>query len=266
VSLSPALSRTLVDFGLADKIVGRSAFCDFLDQDVPVVGDLQRVNYERLLEVRPTHVLVQPPAAGIDAKLVEMAETHRWTIGAFGGLNTIDDIEQVVRDLPLTIAAEDTGLHGRLTARAAELQSAIEASLIPPKSPFFHEDALLVYRTEEPIGVFGRATYLNDVLVRLGARNATEARNWASLSLEDVSRLDPSAIILIRPGAWEDADPMEEAGPLATLGIEVIRERRVAIIRHRDALLPSTGIIGVADELRGILRDLAKGRERLATD
>ena len=99
VSMSPALSRTLVDFGLARRIVGRSPFCDFLDDAVPIVGDLRNINYERLIELAPTHVLVQ---AEPEEKLLALAAERGWRIGRWGTIDTIDDIERTVRELPVS--------------------------------------------------------------------------------------------------------------------------------------------------------------------
>ncbi|MHC4811375.1 MAG: hypothetical protein ACYTEV_13565, partial [Planctomycetota bacterium] len=62
VSLSPAMSRVVADMGLEAAIVGRSRFCDFLDPEIPVAGDLLRVDAERILALEPTHLLRQPPS------------------------------------------------------------------------------------------------------------------------------------------------------------------------------------------------------------
>ena len=45
VSLSPAISRTLIDFGLQDRIVGRTPHCASIDPSIPVVGDLINIDY-----------------------------------------------------------------------------------------------------------------------------------------------------------------------------------------------------------------------------
>jgi ABC-type hemin transport system substrate-binding protein len=84
VSLSPALSRTLVDLGLADHVVGRTAYCASLDPAIPIVGDLYELDYERLIRLEPTHVLLQPASAtGVDPQLRRLAEERGWTIGAW---------------------------------------------------------------------------------------------------------------------------------------------------------------------------------------
>ena len=97
VSMSPAISRTLVDFGVEDKIVGRSAWCASLDPAIPVAGDLYDVDYERLIRLDPTHVLVQPPSTGLDPTLQRLATERGWIIGRWK-FDTLDDVEQMVRE------------------------------------------------------------------------------------------------------------------------------------------------------------------------
>src|SRR6185503_20277445 len=99
VSLSPAITRTLIDFSVHRSIVGRTPHCESIDPAVPIVGDLFNLDYERLIAVKPTHVLVQPPAAGLDPKLEQLAAERGWKLGSWK-LNDRDDIETLVRDLP----------------------------------------------------------------------------------------------------------------------------------------------------------------------
>lgn len=260
-SLSPAISRTLVDLGLEDSIVGRSPFCDFLDGSVPIVGDLRSANYERLIELNPTHVLVQEPQAGGDPALRRLADEHGWELRQWSGVDTIDDIEAMVRDLPSILYEPGADEQAAVAARSAELLNEIASALAPGEAAdeLWRGRTLLVYALS-PLGVFGRETYLHDVLVRFGAANAVEAEGWVQLTLEDVTRLDPGAIILIRPapreGRLEPIDPIEAAGALATLDIEATRARRIAILAHPDAMMPSTAISEVAAEMRDVLRRL----------
>jgi ABC-type hemin transport system substrate-binding protein len=260
VSLSPAISRTLMDFELADRIVGRSAFCDCLDQSIPVVGDLHQVNYERLIELKPTHVLLQPAAGGTDRKLAELAGTHGWKIGQWEGLNTIDDIEGLVHDLPWLLCEDDDEQRLKMAGRVAELVNEIAGALSPGPGETWRGTTLIVH-TVQPVGVFGHGTYLHDVLTRLGGINAVSSEGWTELSLEDIATLNPQAIVIIRPGGDADADPMEVAGPLGRLQIDAATHGRIAVLTHPDALRPCTGIIGVAAEMRRLMRKFCQSDE-----
>jgi ABC-type Fe3+-hydroxamate transport system substrate-binding protein len=258
VSLSPALSRTLVDLGLGPLIVGRSRYCDFLDPAVPIAGDLLAADYERLVDLAPTHLAIQAPASGVDGALLAFAAEHGWRVGQWTSIDAVDDIERVVRELPPFVFEPGTPELERATFRSAELLVEIAEALSPgPDAAVVWRGTTLIVYAREPVGVFGRGTYLGEVLSRLGGTNAVEADGWAELTLEDVTRLNPGAIMLVVDPAAEEGDPAVHPGPLATLDVDAVRDGRIALLRHPDAWRPCTGIIGVADEMRAALRGLA---------
>jgi len=253
VSLSPAISRTLVDFGLDDRIVGRTQFCASLDQSIPVVGSLLDLDYERLLKLQPTHVLVQPSLAqGVEPRLREMARSNGWIIGAFPALNTVEDVEAMILKLPELLFVDGCEARNRAAARAAELTSDIARALRPAGEDAFKGSVLLVAGVD-PLFVFGAETYLSDILVSLGGSNAAHVSGWAELSFEDVIRLDPEAIVFVRDTPVVKDDVGLALGPLAELPIRAVKEHRLAALVHADANLPSSGVIGVADALRDVL-------------
>lgn len=256
VSLSPAITRTLIDFSLHRSIVGRTPHCESIDKSIPVVGDLLNLDYERLLAVKPTHVLVQPPASGLDSKLQQLAADHGWRLGAWK-LNNRDDIETLVRDLPGVLYADGTPERAKAAARAAEIQSDIANALSPGPDRLFTGRTLVVSGVN-PVMAFGRRTYMNDVMAAFGAANAVDAEGWVQLSLEDVARIDPQAIIVVRHG--DPDEPIESiAGPLWDIDVDATRNRRVGVLNHPDAFMPCSGIVGVAREMRGILRTFQEG-------
>ncbi len=250
VSLSPAITRTLVDLNLQASIVGRTPHCASVDQAIPVVGDLLNVNYEQLVRLQPTHILVQPPESGIDEKLLSMAKERGWHIKQWR-LDSLDDIETLLREIPGFLFADGTKEMADSTAKAAELTNRIASALSPGTKPIYHGRTLLVYSVA-PVSVFGQGTYLDGVLKALGGTNAISAKDWVSISYEDLVRLNPDAIIFIKPGLKENS-PYLVAGSVWELDMTATSERRLAVLTHPDAFSPSTGVIGVAEELRGIL-------------
>ncbi len=258
-SLSPAISRTLVDLGLADRLVGRSRFCRAVDPAVPVVGDLTHVDYEILIRLRPTHVLLQPPINGLDPELAHLARAQGWTLGVWPSLNDIDDIEKLISDLPGMLFPEPSAAYRVTRRRATELLHSIEAALRADGNTLFQGRTLMLSGLE-PIMAFGHDTYMHDILTRLGARNPTEARGWVQLSFEDVIRLGPEAIVLVLDMESSNApETSQMLRPLAALPTAAARERRLRVLAHPDALLPSSGVVEVADAMRGVLQGLACG-------
>lgn len=257
VSLSPAISRTLVDFGFESLIVGRTPHCESLDRSIPAVGDLLNIDYERLARLHPTHILVQPPSAGIDPQLVELAQQRKWRIGQWR-LNTIEDIEELVCELPGVLYEHDSAAMEAAAQRAAELLNEIAEAVSPGDGNVFAGRTMLVHGVD-PVLASGVGTYLHDVLIAVGGRNAVDGSGWVSLSMEDVVRLNPEAIVIVTYASTDrQPDAFELAGPLATLEIDAARNRRIAVVSHPDAFMPCSGVVDVAKELRRILQELAE--------
>ena len=256
ISLSPAISRTLVDFKLADRLVGRTPHCKSIDQVIPVVGDLLTADYEAIIRLNPTHILVQPPAAGIDQHLVELAANRRWTLGQWR-LNNRDDIEQMVTELPAVLCGDNGDCEELLSRRSAEIINFVADALAPGRVPLFRGRVLVVHSVEPSVFVSGAGTYHDDILRTLGASNASTAKGWANLTLEDVLRINPDAVILVNPGAPTQGAELAALGPLQALPIAAVKHGRIAIATSADGELPSTGVINVAREFRDILQRFA---------
>lgn len=260
VSLSPAISRTLIDLELDVYLVGRTPFCDTVGSSIPIVGDLLDLNMEMLVRVRPTHVLVQPPASGIDPALVRLANDRGWTIGAWH-LDTIDNVRALIGELPKVIASSDgppadvpDGLHERAVALLEHIDDALT-----PQEDIFTGSVMLIIGLE-PVTVFGEGTYLDEVLTVLGGTNVVTHRGYPQFSLEDITRMKPEAVILVSPRQGMPADdgttPRERLGAIGRLDIPAVRKDRLAVLKHPDGFLPSSGIIGVAEAMREILRTM----------
>ncbi len=223
ISLSPSITSTIMEIGCSDLLVGRSSFCKTENKGLPVVGDLYEIDYERLLSLQPTKVLVQETAGGVDRHLKELAEKdyfslHSWEINRFADIAKLhDDLLQM-----LDIDGESLNL---------ELEP-IEISL---PSPIL----IMTSGSEGTAGLcFGKLTYLDDLLTFVGGENALQQSGWLSLSLEDILNLNPATIIMV-----SDAQFTVPAG-VRSLDIPTIQ------FIHEDVLIPSSKIVGVAEEFR----------------
>ena len=107
---------------------------------------------------------------------------------------------------------------------------------------------------------------MHDIITRLGASNPVTAQGWVQLSFEDVVRMNPEAVVLVldtMPG--NSPSPSEALRPLESLRIAAVRERRLALLTHPDALLPSSAVVEVADAMRGVLERLARAPDQAST-
>ncbi len=259
VSLSPAISRTLVDFNLHTRVVGRTQFCWAIDPAVPVVGDVTSIAYERLIRQRPTHVLVQPSRTGVDPKLIELATERKWKLGVWSDLNGVEDIKRLIQELPGILFAPSSAGFKSASQRALQLLDALAVSLQPSRGKPLFTGRVLLLSGLEPVMAFGHGTYLHDMLRTFGSQNAVGSSGWVQLSMEDVVRLDPEAVLLVLDTPSTSAPTAAQAlRGFRDLNIAAAREERLAVLAHRDSLLPSSGVIPMAYGMRTLLHELAE--------
>ena len=229
ISLSPGITDTIIDAGYEDYLVGRSPFCLHANQSVPVVGDLIEIDYERLLKLKPSHVLAQKTTSDIDKHLLTLSskgkfELHAWQI------STLNDIKIMYGDMTEMFGGSRENLEIEMT----------QNELIP--SPVL----IITQGVEGTSGLcFGKDTYIDDLLQEMGVENVIKEKGWLSLSLEDIGRLQPKAIIVVSESDLQIV--MFEN--LLSLGIPVLP------FTHEHVLLPSSEIVNVAKKMQELKVD-----------
>ncbi|MGI9014668.1 MAG: ABC transporter substrate-binding protein [Phycisphaerales bacterium] len=250
VSLSPAITRGLVDLGLESCIVGRSAYCTAVDDAIPVIGDLHTVGFEILVRVDPTHVLLQQTASA-SSDLMQLAEEHEWSVTAWP-LSSIDEIAAMVRSARQLFSDVDD-----VESRADAWLNRLDDLTRQTDRHNSYAGRVLLASRGEPVLAFGAGTYLEDLLKMMGAQNAIDDAGWISLSLEDVAQINPDAIIII---SEVHVDVVNEI--LYTIDTRARKNRRIAALVDTDINLPSTSVLNVADALHTILMQWQQDAER----
>lgn len=291
VAFSPAVAVMLRDLGLADRIVGKHDYDLVLGETVPAVGHQEAIDYERLLEANPTHVVIEWGSRPLPPTLTELAERHDWAIMRVN-LLTIDDIARTVDDIALTFGAVtmDTGSRRKPDGVPSDLSELSGAMAFTHPAERFETDLpsaalarawsrrgpdadggfggagpVLLLGSTTPPGALGPGSFHHQILVRIGGVSVyepVEGAPWMELDAEDVRRLDPAGIVLIAPrteereGAVGDTTvrpAMDRLGRIGTLDIRAVREGKIALIDDPLALLPSTSMADFADRLAEIL-------------
>ncbi len=212
-SLSPAITDSLAELGLAAHVVGRSGFCRSVPANVPVVGDLRSFDAERLALAKPDVLFVQPPIAGVDPALRELCAQKSIEL-VERRLDTLDDMRGLVADITHVFGAEAGERLAPIEAFLAENSPDIKASASPSASPSPSTGAqrVVIVVSADPILAVGRGNYLDELLSRAGATNAVDAKGWVELSVESLVALKPARVIGIsetRARALEVANFLE---------------------------------------------------------
>jgi ABC-type Fe3+-hydroxamate transport system substrate-binding protein len=262
VVLSPAAAVTLRDLGLSHLAVARHAYDIALDPALPVCGDQLGIDYEALLRIRPTHIIIQWGAREHPPRLADLARRHGWRLLDHNPL-TLDDI-----------IADADRLHDEF--RAAGPTSAMvhppprPSEWIPRRfdalgqSPF--DERVLMLAALDPPAALGPRSFHHDVLVRLGGTPALNSGGpYQTLDAEDILRLAPDLIVLILPRTPRSPPPpppdpgdlRARLGRLGMLDIPAIRRGRVVLFDDPEFLTPSTAVVRFAEALARALYPLA---------
>lgn len=182
-SVTPAITDSIVEVGLAAHIVGRSGYCTSVPKSVPVVGDLRDFDAERLALIRPEVLFVQPPLAGVAPELRAFCEQKSIRL-VERRLESLADIAALADDLETVFGAS-------IAPRLAEARGFLH------EQPALAADAprALVIVSADPFLAVGRGNYLDELVAREGWANAVEAKGWVELSVESIAALRPARII-----------------------------------------------------------------------
>ncbi|MBX3323565.1 MAG: hypothetical protein KF757_11305 [Phycisphaeraceae bacterium] len=257
VVLSPALTIMLADVGAQHLIVGRHDF-DLTLRHLPAAGHQGAIDYEMLLLLQPTHVLIEWGERALPTRLVALSAQHNWELEHVT-LLTLDDISRVADDM-----------HTRFGAKPeSEPPSAVLARALEPRRPsLVGVGRVLLLGTLDPPAALGPGSWHHQMLLRLGATPAIEhGTPWIELDREDLLTLAPDVIVLMMPreggmgiGAT-GADAVSQLGTIATLRLPAIENSRVAVLDGPLYLTPSTAMTACARDLASVLGAWAEAEE-----
>lgn len=238
--LSPGLCEVLRDLGAGDAIVARHDYDRFTDPSVPAAGDQGAIDYEALLGVGPTHVVVEARAGGVPARLEEIAGRSGWEVVVVPMLSAQDIRDSIARMGALSGSGEGV---------IAELERAFDEAFARSEHVALLGRTLLLVESS-PAGAVGPGSLHYELVERLGARPVpSEGAAFMRLSHEDVAKLDPDSIVVFT-GGGASGGVDAALGGLARLDLRARREGRVVVVDDPKALLQGTCAIDWAMDLR----------------
>ncbi|MDG2201416.1 MAG: ABC transporter substrate-binding protein [Phycisphaerales bacterium] len=243
-SFSPALTDMAQSLGLGDQIVGRSAFCRKIDPSLPVVGDLHAIDYELLVRVDPTHVLVQGDPAGVDPGLAELSAANGWELLVYR-LDGVQDIRDAFENMPAKMLEAGTPQFQASMLVVRSHCEAIDAATARPIPSLAGQRVLLLSPMEPPLA-WGTETWMGELLVRLGGTNAIAARGWTQLGWEDLLRIEADRIVLV------SESPLSDEGRLQDM-LDRRHSTIIDVLVHPQVHLPATSTPEIASRFRALL-------------
>lgn len=251
VVLSPAAADILIDLDRDRLIVGRHNFDTQLDSSIPAVGDQSAIDYEMLLSLDPTHVIVQTESQPIPARLQELSGSADFKIVNISTLS-LDGVLASTQILERQFAP-DAGL-------AERFQNSIRQRT---GTATFEGGVLVAMYCSPTVDVLGPGSAHQEIIERLGYAPAiTDGKPYMPLDGEDLLALDPGVIVLIQPkdqgdGLSSTVPSPEQLGILSELEVVAVTEGRVILIDDPQSLTSGTSLIGVIEKLEQQLEALS---------
>jgi ABC-type Fe3+-hydroxamate transport system substrate-binding protein len=244
-SLIPASTELMFAIGAGDRLVGRTAWCDYPAEAKRVenLGDGIKPSVEAILARRPDLVILYNSAQ-------HAAVADR--------LRTLDVPTLRLRTDALSDVGRLARLFGRLTGhgREADSVSAVfdtalaSAGQAEPK----HRPKVLLLVWEQPPMTIGRGSFLSELVERAGGQNlfGDVPASSGNVSIEAIAVRDPDLILTTGAG------PAAFATRPEWQVIPAVRERRFLHVTGSEFNRPSPRAPAAIRQLRVRLRELAR--------
>ncbi|MGE0480292.1 MAG: ABC transporter substrate-binding protein [Phycisphaerae bacterium] len=228
VSAAPSITEIACALGLRAYIVGRTRFCLYPPEvlDVPSIGALVDVNVEAVLALRPDLVLISGPSQALTERLKPLGlrlesvpdESLEDLFVAIGRIGEWTGRPRTARRLIQQVRSELDEATRRCRGETSPAVLMVTGTLADPPTPPF---------------VAGPRSFYDDLLRRMGARNAAAAgRAFGPLSLEYIVNADPDVIVELDPDgsarAGGDADARRVWAKVGVL--RAVRTQRVHVL------------------------------------
>lgn len=188
VSLCPSMTESLIDFGLAEKLVGVTKFCIHpatVVRRLPTVGGTKNPDIEAIRAARPDLIFMN-------------AEENRAEDHAVLAAEFLVDVSEPrrVRDIPahLRHIGAVTGRTAIAETRAVELESALSTLTQARKPPFTF--SYMIWR--DPWMCVGGDTYVSDLFALAGGANvyADDVERYPTTTLAALGERAPDFVFL----------------------------------------------------------------------
>ena len=250
VSLMPNVTEIVAFLGYADKLVGKSVFCNYPDSVLHAddIGGQIDASLEKIVALQPDIVLAYQ---GNSLELVSQIRQLGIPVCALKEANNLLDIAEQMRVIDRVLATSDYDGSPEIDNWTAELDAVLESIQTTARpSVFFGYPGELVYTA-------GTDSFISNVIESCGAVNAVDIPDrWPSVSAEYILAIDPDWI-LTTTSCTEAEDPADtrqsmirelRADPVWR-ELRAVREGHLIVVNSDHLLRPGPRILLGIQEL-----------------
>jgi len=250
ISTVPAATAQLLQLGAADLLVGVTKYDQPIlppgKEDLPVVGDYDSLNYELLIKLHPTVLVMQRTASNISGRLEDIIARHH--------IELVNIKLDVLADLYAT-AAELGRVSGHASAAATTITATRQtlATIQNQWAAAPHPRVVYLVGTS-PMMVAGSGTFIHEVLQIAGAVNAgaTIGSNYPTISNEALINMAPDVLLIAAPGEPPSTGVQDpRLARLIDLPIAAARQGRIYLITDPNCQLAT---LTIAEQVRALAR------------
>ena len=255
VSLTPAITRMLIDMGKRDQLVGVSQEDD-ASLGLPVCGSYNNPVIARIVELQPDLVLTESPTgkvADVPALLRTLADEGIFELKVIAHSTSMGDVERALTDSEVGLGAavgdpEAAARAHKLMSLRIELLHAVVKDAKRPR--------VLMLINPTTLGAIGTGVTHDELLRLAGGTNALAHVNTGYLTLDRAQlqqTVRPDVVLILEPNGIELSDNDPRLRAFEGLSIPVTTSRRFSVIQHPHAMLPSTALPEVLLEMALVL-------------
>jgi iron complex transport system substrate-binding protein len=242
VSLSPAITETLVALGVGAQLVGVSDYCHYPKQveTISHVGSGFTPRYEAIIALAPTSVFVERVNVANTESLARIVnlESMPWL--------TLDEVIRSTRRLG-SIVGQELASEQLAHAYESQLKSRVAAEsprvlLVMAHSPGELKEIVFIRRNSIHGGVLEAA----------GARNAVgeDISGAPHMSLEQVIQQNPDGIVILQSAMEADARLIDDWRRLSVL--RAVKTNQIQIIAAPEVAIPGPRLLELVKRLAPI--------------
>jgi iron complex transport system substrate-binding protein len=252
VSTVPAATMQLIQLGAVNDLVGVSKYDIPIlpsgKENLPVVGDYDTLNYELLLKLKPSALVVQMTPSHLTPRLKQIIDDQHITLVNVK-LDTLAD---------LYATAQALGNAAQRPKIASDAVTALQQHLADIRRQWADgpQPKVVYMLATSPIMVVGRGTFMDEELAIAGAQNmgAASGEGYPTINRENLIALAPDVLLIAAPGEPPNQGAQDpRIIPWIDLPIPAARKNRIYLITDPNGELAT---LVIADQVRALARTI----------